>query len=133
MRIISFMTGVFSTVGSAIGRRLRAGQERERLKERAEFETGLKNQLDLIPKRDKVQRIFAESGFDSLTVEPTSLKDYLYIKGEVSVTDYKKYREVLSNALNEIGFGLSPCINPETLISGKVRIAQFLRAVNSVK
>lgn len=131
MRVISFITDGFSRLGDAIARRVQAEQERERAKERAEFESGLHNQLELVPKRDKAHEIFANNRLSALTVEPTSLKGHLYISGEVPVTDYKKYRDVLNKVLDAIGHELSPCINPETLSNGKVKISQFLRAVGT--
>ncbi len=127
MRVINFITSGFSRFGDVIGRKMQESQKKRTEKERAEFEIGLQNQLELVPKADKAQEMFTSNGLNTLTVEPVPVKDHLYITGEISVTDYRKYRDVLNKVLSEIGCEISPTVYPEVLGSGKVRIGQHIK------
>ncbi len=130
MRVINFITSGFSRLGDAIGKKMQESQKRRTEKEKAEFEIGLQNQLELVPRADKAQEFFTSNGLNALTVKPVPLKDHLYITGEISVTDYRKYRDVLNKVLSEIGCELSPTVYPETLGSGKVRIGQHIKVAS---
>ena len=132
MGIIRFVTSGFSKAGDAIGRRFQEAEQRITAKQRAEFERELNNQLGLVTKRDKAQEIFTtEGGLSTLKVSPTSLKGTLYIEGEIPITDYKKYRDLLNKVLETTNCKLSRSVCAETLGIGKVHIGQFLKVVDT--